>query len=173
MKVDPRDEDAQTLCISCRLNRTIPDLSIAENGVLWGRLERAKRRVISSLLSLGLPVQSRVSEDPERGIAFDLLHPINGGPPIMTGHEDGVITLNIEEADDVTRERCANRWANRTALWWAISATKPGIITGPAGGWNSLARRFRELFGDDRSDYGEALRLYHAQGPQPDWPADS
>jgi len=35
------------VCIACRLNRTIPDLSIPENAVWWGRLEGAKRRLVS------------------------------------------------------------------------------------------------------------------------------
>src|SRR5580765_3191445 len=40
------------LCVACRLNHTIPDLSVAENGVLWGRFEEAKRRMVSTLLAL-------------------------------------------------------------------------------------------------------------------------
>ena len=27
----------------------------------------------------------------------------------------------------------------------------------------------RELFGDDRADYAEALKKHYAQGPPPDW----
>src|SRR5258708_7287513 len=61
------------LCIACRLSRTIPDLSVPENGVLWGRLESAKRRLVSSLLALQLPVASRVDQDTGRGLAFDFL----------------------------------------------------------------------------------------------------
>ena len=33
----------------------------------------AKRSVIAALVALGLPVFSRVSEDPERGLAFEFL----------------------------------------------------------------------------------------------------
>jgi hypothetical protein len=67
----PVDDDGtpQNLCISCRLNRTIPDLSVPDNGELWARIEVAKRRVISSLVALRLPVASRVNEDPEQGLA--------------------------------------------------------------------------------------------------------
>ena len=113
-----------------------------------------------------------MSEDPERGIAFDLLHPVDGGPPIMTGHEDGVITLNIEEADDVTRERVREQMGEpyRTLVGHFRHETGHYYWDRLVDG-TSWLDGFRELFGDDRSDYGEALRLYHAQGPQPDWPA--
>jgi hypothetical protein len=33
--------DPEPLCRSCRLNRTIPDLSLTENGELWRRVELA------------------------------------------------------------------------------------------------------------------------------------
>ena len=95
------------LCQACRLNRTIPDLSDdlrTDNGQLWGRIELAKRRLVSALLVLGLPVASRVSEDPERGLMFDFLRSPAIGPHIMTGHDTGLITLNLDEADDAARE---------------------------------------------------------------------
>src|SRR5438270_710791 len=65
-------DDPQPFCLSCRLNRTIPDLSKQDNGTLWCKTEDAKRRVLSALIALGLPITSR-AEDPEHGLAFDLL----------------------------------------------------------------------------------------------------
>jgi hypothetical protein len=157
-------------CLSCRLNRTIPDLSVPENGVLWGRIEAAKRRVVSLLVALGLPVASRVGEDPERGLAFDLLRAPAGGPPLLTGHDDGLITLNIEEADDARREgiREAMRENYRTVV---------GHFRHEAGHyyWDRLIDNtpwiegFRLLFGDERTDYDAALRMHYEQGPAPDW----
>jgi hypothetical protein len=94
----------QPLCRACRLNRTIPDQTVEENRRWWAEIERAKRRLVSSLIALRLPVASRVSEDPTRGLAFDLLRAPPGGPPVTTGHADGIITLDIEEADDSRRE---------------------------------------------------------------------
>lgn len=96
--------DANMLCRCCRLTRTIPDLSVPDNALWWGRVEAAKRRLVSSLIGLALPVRSKVSEDPARGLAFDLLRSPPGGPAVMTGHDEGVITLDIEEAEDATRE---------------------------------------------------------------------
>jgi hypothetical protein len=158
------------LCIACRLNRTIPDLSIPENGVLWGRVEAAKRRVVSSLLALQLPVESRVDQDTERGLAFDFLHSPAEGPRVLTGHDGGVITINIEEADDSARERIREqlREPYRTLL---------GHLRHEVGHyyWDRLIdgstwlEDFRKLFGDERQDYAAALQRNYQQGPLPGW----
>lgn len=100
----PADEE-ETLCRSCRLNNTIPDLDDADNRLWWRKIENAKRRLVSQLLNLGLPVVSRVSEDPERGVMFDFLRSPEEGPRVLTGHASGLITLNVEEADDSIREK--------------------------------------------------------------------
>ena len=49
-------EDANPFCVSCRLNETIPNLEVAGNRSRWHRLEQAKRRLIYTILSLGLPM---------------------------------------------------------------------------------------------------------------------
>src|SRR4051812_47315311 len=58
-------------CIACRLNRTVPDPGDADNARYWGRIESAKRRLVAQLLALGLPVRSKIDEDPECGLMFD------------------------------------------------------------------------------------------------------
>lgn len=143
--------NARLLCIACRLNRTIPDLSVAENGVLWGRLEAAKRRLVSSLVALDLPVESRVDQDTQRGLAFDFLSSPAEGPRVLTGHANGIITVNIEEADDSERERIREqlREPHRTVL---------GHLRHEAGHyyWDRLIAgspwldNFRKLFGDEQ-----------------------
>ena len=98
--------DPQALCVSCRLTRIIPDLTVPEHRDAWYRLEAAKRRLVYTLLSLQLPLVSK-QDDPASGLAFDFLSdaPARAMPPILTGHADGVITVNIAEADDAERER--------------------------------------------------------------------
>ncbi|WP_434047737.1 MULTISPECIES: zinc-binding metallopeptidase family protein [Sorangium] len=164
-------DDAPALCTACRLNRTIPDAGNAEHQALWRRIETAKRRLVSQLLALNLPVKSKVGEDPERGLCFDFLASPPDGPRVMTGHADGVITLNIEEADDATRERirAAMREPYRTLL---------GHFRHEVGHyyWDRLVRdtgwlaSFRELFGDEQQDYAAALKANYEQGPPADWP---
>lgn len=162
--------EEETLCRSCRLNRTIPNLDDADNGRWWGLIELGKRRLVAQLLGLGLPVQSKVSEDPERGVMFDIVRSPETGPRILTGHANGLITLNVEEADDSQREktRLELHEPYRTLLghfrheighyyWDRLVAGTPWL------------ERFRGLFGDERQDYAAALKRNYEQGPALDW----
>lgn len=167
-------EDPHDMCRACRLNRTIPDLTdpaLPDNGYLWGQVELAKRRLVSSLILLKLPVASRMSEDPERGLMFDFLHSPLNGPHIMTGHNTGLITLNIDEADDAKREavRKALREPYRTLL---------GHLRHEVGHyyWGRLIagthwhEGFSRLFGDESVNYPASLQRNYDEGPPPDWP---
>jgi hypothetical protein len=164
------DGNPRQLCIACRLNRTIPDLSIAENGVLWGRLEAAKRRLVSSLLALNLPVASRVDQDLERGLAFDFLRSPAEGPRVLTGHADGIITINIEEADDSMREKIREQLHEpyRTLLGHLRHEVGHYYWDRLIAGSNVL-NDFRQLFGDEQQDYAAALQRNYQQGPTPNW----
>lgn len=161
------------LCSACRLNRTIPDLNDPahpENGQLWGQLELAKRRLVSTLMALGLPVASRLAEDPQHGLMFDFLRSHGNGMHVMTGHDTGLITLNLDEADDATREavRKAMREPYRTLL---------GHFRHEVGHyyWDRLVRGtdwmdgFHQLFGDETVDYAASLKRNYEQGPPPGW----
>ncbi|MBI5719939.1 MAG: putative zinc-binding metallopeptidase [Burkholderiales bacterium] len=174
----PRHEG---LCRACRLNRTIPDLDEGDNALLWSRIEVAKRRLVSQLLALGLPVRSRVTEDTERGVMFDFLKRAPGGPPVSTGHAGGLITLDLDEADDATRARLRDALAEpyRTLLghlrheighyYWQRLVAADGAGTGAgeaAGGW---LQPFRVRFGDERVNYAEALERHYREGPPADW----
>ncbi len=156
--------------MSCRLNREIPDLEDTDNRRYWGAIETAKRRMVSQLLKIGLPVKSKVCEDPENGVAFDLLRCPPDGPRVLTGHASGLITLNIEEADDAIREKIRQDLHEpyRTLIghfrheighyYW------DRLVSGTV--WHEP---FRALFGDERADYGEALKSNYENGPPKDW----
>ncbi|MDQ3059083.1 MAG: putative zinc-binding peptidase [Pseudomonadota bacterium] len=165
--------DPLKLCRACRLNHIIPDLANPaepDNGYLWGLIEMAKRRLVSSLILLELPVASRISEDPERGLMFDFLRSPLNGPHILTGHDSGLITLNLDEADDAKREavRKAMREPYRTLLghfrheighyYW------DRLVAGTA--WMD---GFHQLFGDESADYAASLRRNYERGPPQDW----
>ncbi len=64
--------------------------------------EKAKRRLVVELIDLKLPIVGR-DVDPHYGLAFDLLS--SEFEKVFTGHEDGVITLDLAEGDDVHREQ--------------------------------------------------------------------
>lgn len=162
-------DDPNRQCISCRLTRVIPDLGHAEHARAWSRLEAAKRRLVYTILELGLPLVSRV-EDPQRGLAFDFLANLVSAKPVFTGHENGVITVNVAEADDAQREerRCQLHEPYRTLL---------GHLRHEIGHyyWDRLVRdsgrleSFRNLFGDERGDYQAALDRHYNSGARADW----
>ena len=156
-------------CLSCSLTRTVPDLSGPVNQELFRRLEIAKRRLVSQLLALALPVETRLERP--NGIAFDMLENLPGGPQVLTGHDEGLITLNIAEADDAQREkiRAEMHESYRTLL---------GHFRHEIGHyyWDRLVKDttwhmpYRELFGDESVDYGESLKRHYENGPPADWP---
>ena len=170
VSADDTGANRQTLCQSCRLDRTIPDLSIPADAEAYRSISNAKRRVVSFLIALGLPVASRISEDPERGLAFDFLRSPDDGPRVMTGHDHGLITLNIEEAEDSTRERIRGEMGEpyRTLL---------GHLRHETGHyyWDRLIENsawiedYRRVFGDDRQDYAAAIQAHYQSGPAPGW----
>ena len=163
-------DESSALCVACRLNRTIPDLDHPDNARYWAAIEAAKHRLVAQLLALGLPVRSKVEEDPERGLMFDFLRSEPGKPPVMTGHASGLITLNVEEADDSKREKIRHhlREPYRTLL---------GHFRHEVGHyyWDLLVRDTkwldpcRKVFGDERKDYQKALARHYDDGPRAGW----
>jgi hypothetical protein len=159
-------------CSACRLNRTIPDLSVAGNLDLWRMLETEKRRLIYGLFRLRLPVESGNMRS--AALAFDFLADstvfFSERGRVFTGHKDGLITINIKEADPVVRERLRDEMAEpyRTLL---------GHFRHESGHyyWDRLIRNsswldeYRSLFGDDTLDYGQALEKHYQNGPPGGW----
>lgn len=163
-------DDPGPHCIACRLNRTIPNLDDADNAHYWGLIEGAKRRLISQLLALGLPAQSKVDEDPERGLMFDFLRSPPQGPRVLTGHASGLITLNVEEADDAKREKIKQELREPYRTLLGHFRHEIGHYYWDRLVWNtSWLDPFRELFGDERSSYAEALKRNYEQGPPANW----
>lgn len=162
---------SDTFCAACRHNRTIPNLGQPENLPRWRKLEVAKHHLFYSLMRLGLPLANRV-DDPEHGLVFDFLAdaPEAAGPKVLTGHDNGVITLNVKEADDHVREamRAQMHEPYRTLLghfrhevghyFWDVLVRDGGFLDD-----------FRDRFGDERVDYAAALQKNYADGPPPDW----
>ncbi len=163
---------SDALCRACKLNRTIPDLTRPENLRRWQRIEIAKHRLVYSLMRLRLPIESK-TEAPETGLAFDFLAPPpgqDGQGHILTGHDNGEITLNVAEADDAVRAKIRQKMHEpyRTLLghfrheiahyYWLrlVQNTKCYAL-------------FRKTFGDESRDYNQALQAYYANGAPADW----
>lgn len=164
-----RADENQPLCASCRLTRVIPDLGTPGLQQAWYALELAKRRVVYTLMNLGLPVVPKSEECPE-GLAFEFRADVDEKNRVLTGHADGVITINVAEADDAEREK-------RRVTMHEPYRTLLGHFRHEVGHyyWDRLIQggqhlaEFRELFGDERQDYQKSLERHYQEGPAANW----
>jgi hypothetical protein len=161
------------LCPACDLNRTIPNIEDGSNIQQWRELENAKHRLVYALVRSGLPIESK-EDAPETGLSFDFLtEPENASKKerVFTGHANGVITINLVEADSVQREVARTQMEEnyRTLIghfrhevghyyWDRLIASDKDTLAA-----------FRTLFGDEQADYAKALKEYYADGPPADW----
>lgn len=142
-----------------RANSTAtPQLVLGRQSGSLRELELAKKRLIYSLLRFHLPLDGSVSVPQEP--AFDFVQ------NATTGHLDGVVTINVSEADAVERERQRQQFQEpyRSLLghlrhesghyYWPLLVEQGGAL-----------EQFRELFGDEREDYAAALARHHESGP--------
>jgi hypothetical protein len=158
------EREANELCEACRLNRVIPDLEQPRQRALWAEVERAKRLLLYGLARLGLPVVSK-QLDPERGLAFDIKADA-GNEHVITGHCSGLITLNLAEADAVSRERArvSMQERYRTLLGHFRHEIGHHYFDRFVQRGGKLAE-FRAVFGDETRDYAAALRGHYQSPP--------
>ena len=162
-----------TLCEWCQFTTLIPDIDEPPNLSRWITLEAAKRRLLAELEQLGLPpyIDEMRSHFP---LTFRFAAPslVGGGlQPVVTGHIEGEITINAEEADSDRRE------ATRVALG-EPQRTLIGHMRHEIGhyiDWSYASRianqAYIELFGDPMAlDYEQAKQRHYASGAPADWP---
>ncbi|MCL4109518.1 UNVERIFIED_CONTAM: hypothetical protein GTU68_038913 [Idotea baltica] len=167
-------ESGETIyCKACSLNNLIPNLDNTENLDKWRRIERWKHRLIYSLHRFKFPVNDKVTF-PENGLSFDFIEKRIEGEksiPVLTGHANGVITININEADSVHREYMKKKMDEpyRTLIghlrhevghyyWNILISNKPILLN-----------KFRTIFGNENEDYGQALDNYYKNGAPGNW----
>ncbi|MET4067330.1 hypothetical protein ABID58_002119 [Bradyrhizobium sp. S3.2.6] len=162
--------DTTGYCRACRHNGIVPDLSDPAQLAGWRELEVAKHRLFYSLIRWKLPLQTR-QDNPEHGLIFNFLaDDPNSGQRILTGHDNGLITIALTETDGIERER-------RRLEMGEPYRTLLGHFRHEVGHyfWDVLVRdggkleECRSVFGDDSADYGEALQRHYAERAPPDW----
>ncbi|MBM4254586.1 MAG: hypothetical protein FJ147_01670 [Deltaproteobacteria bacterium] len=176
---DASSSGAAPLCERCRLTRTIPDLSVPGNREKWYRLEVAKRRLLYDLDLLQLPYSNEIHGvwpplyfdfKADIMLANEHWQSIGIKEEVYTGHVNGVITINIREADDVERERLRVAFgeAQRTLL---------GHFRHEIGHyyWEVLVKyqrdvAFAQIFGDPLNpSYQDAANRYYNAPPPNHW----
>jgi hypothetical protein len=162
------EQDSHELCPACRLNESVPDASDPRAIDSWRRLEAAKRRLVYTLLELGLPLESK-TEQPETGLAFAFKQDGADGERVLTGHCDGLVTINVREADAPAREQTRVELGERYRTLLGHFRHESGHYY-----WDRLLKDsawlpdFRGLFGDEQQDYAEAVKRHYA-APKQDW----
>ncbi len=160
-------------CSSCQHTLVIPDLSTTPNVERWARLERAKRMLFYGLLKFQLPLEldkNTLNGRLQFEFKSDLLSFVGQEAKTITGHKNGVITINIKEADDDVREQQRVQMGEpyRTLI---------GHLRHEIGHyyWDRLVAnterldQFRAMFGDERIDYAQALQRHYQFGEQQGW----
>jgi hypothetical protein len=164
--------DPADLCVACATNLVIPDLGWGDNLLLWTKMEHAKKRLLYTLLQVGLLSASgraetwplfRFMEDQRR-------NPNVAEEFVSTGHENGVITVNLAEADDVSRQAERQFLVERYRTVLGHLRHESGHYFFPrltqAPGDMEVCRR---VFGDEREGYDAALSDHYEAGPPEDW----
>lgn len=162
------EKEDEGLCKACVLNRTIPPLT-EENLSRWQKIEVAKHRLIYSLLRLNLPVDPKI-DNTGPGLAFDFLAEISPEDKVMTGHHEGLITINISEADEAQSARNKQDLGEKYRTLLGHFRHEIGhyywdrrIMDSPD------LQAFRNVFGDESQSYEEALKLYYEKGAPANW----
>jgi hypothetical protein len=156
------------LCTSCALTLERPNDNDADGMAAFARAEAAKRRLVAELHELKLPIVGR-DRDPDYGLAFRLLS--SAHEDVMTGHDDGVITLDLAEGDDVHREQLRvemdepyrtllGHFRHEIGHYYFYRLITPS---------SDYLARFNELFGDPDADYQEALDRHYSEGAPQGW----
>lgn len=156
------------LCASCALTTERPNDADTVGLAEFARAEAAKRRLITELHELKLPIVGR-DKDPAYGLAFRLLSSAHEN--VMTGHENGVITIDLAEGDDVHREQLRVEMDEpyRTLLGHFRHEIGHYYFYRLIAPDRDHLRRFNELFGDPDADYSEALDRHYSEGAPEGW----
>ena len=89
---------------------------------------------------------------------------------MTTGHDDGVITIDLAESDDARREARREELGEPYRTMLGHFRHEVGHYYEPIlverTGYSEAART---LFGDERMDYGEAIDKHYNDGPPADW----
>lgn len=154
------------LCRSCAMTTTIPDLSVEGNRDLLAKSEAAKRWVLANLARWQWFTHADQGPRP----IFEMLseRAAQQDVKVTMGHANGVITINVVEADDAVRVERQQKLGElyRSMLGhmrheiahflFERLAVLPGFLD-----------QFRAMFGDERADYGQALQEHYANPKDP------
>ena len=177
---EPSEDDEEMLCMACRFNETIPDLTVVEHIPLWKKMETAKRRALYTLKAFALPVRN-LNEDRKGGLSFSFttdrdvsdhfVSKLEDQEPVFTGHNSGHITINLAEANEVARSQTKLAMGERYRTLLGHFRHELGhyyfdklILGNPQK--HALCKLY---FGDDELSYQDALDRHYKEGAPKNW----
>ncbi|MEO6601962.1 MAG: putative zinc-binding metallopeptidase, partial [Polyangiaceae bacterium] len=162
------EHDSSEYCLACCLNESVPDLTDPASLSAWQKLEIAKRRLVFTLLEFGLPLETK-QQRADIGLAFSFKNDGTDGEKVLTGHCDGLVTINMKEANVIEREQARVNLGERYRTLLGHFRHESGHYY-----WDRLVKDspnlegFRALFGNEEADYAEAVKRHYA-APRQDW----
>lgn len=163
----PEGPELEAFCVACRLVRRHPspgdDLATEQ----YAAALVAERRLLFQVLENDLPIVSYAER--EGGLAFDLLSSTTGAP-VTIGHADGVVTIDLSEVGDAYRESLRVELGEpyRTMLGHIrheIGHYYQNVLLRDDASWAQC----RELFGDERQSYQDAIKRHYEFGAPAGW----
>ncbi|WP_460973898.1 zinc-binding metallopeptidase family protein [Spirosoma migulaei] len=172
-------QEASAYCKCCSLNRIVPDMTVPGNQGKWASLEAAKRRLIYTLDLLGLPYGSVYDGFP-LPLTFDfkgnVVQLTQAGTDavvaekVITGHSGGAITINIEEADPVEREKLRVDFGESRRTLIGHFHHEIGHYYWQLLVQNTCEDDCKAVFGDHSGiNYSDAMYRYYQYGAQRNW----
>lgn len=154
-------------CFSCDLTRTRPNDDDATGLAHFPAAERAKRRLVVELDTLGFDVVGK-HEDPENGLAFDLLSSVE--EKVVIGHANGLITIDLAESQAAHRERVREQLGEPYHTMLGHFRHEVGhYLEWQLVRDGEVLERCREIFGDDTASYQDEIDRHYAEGPPAGW----
>ena len=164
-----------SLCRWCGFTTIIPDLSQPNVKHRWAALETAKRQLLVQLEQLKLPpfVADLQTTHPLRFKFLAETMDVNGDTQnVTTGHEDGLIVIDLQEADSVYRESLRVRLGEPQRTLVGHMRHEIGHYVDWCFASRVALKEYHELFGDPLYvDYEQAMKSYYANGVSFDWSA--
>ncbi len=161
-------EDEDGHCRSCRMSEVVPHHDVSDNLAHWSEAEAAKRWLLANLGRWGWFANSDQGRRPVFHMLSDETR--EGFVDVIMGHADGVITIDVTEADDVEIVRRREQFdeAQRTMIGHMRHEMAHFLYLRIFDAEEEL-KGFRAAFGDERADYAEALKRYYEEGPKDGW----
>ena len=155
-----------TRCLSCAMSHVVPVLHVGDNLSLLAATERAKRWVLANLAQWDWFNDNDAGRRPH----FQMLSENTGGraQQIIMGHAAGEITINVTEADELIRlKRQLDLGEQYRSMVGHFRHEIAHFLFDRLARCPDFQPAFRDLFGDERQDYGQALKRHYAEPRDP------